>query len=203
MRIGLLADIHEDAANLRRALTEFRDCGVDQVVALGDIVTWPDMEPVMEVIRLLQEARAIGVWGNHDVGLCVDVSEAVRRFWPPEVLDFMSTIQPRLELGPCYFSHVEPWLDPYDVEQLWYYDGSPDTPERAARSFAAVRHRFLFLGHFHHWLLMTPERQIPWAGETVVRLGNWERCLIVVAPVFDGCCAVFDTERTELSPLRW
>jgi hypothetical protein len=173
------------------------------VVVLGDTVTWPDPEPVAEVARLLQAAGAIGVWGNHDFGLCV--SEAARQSpcWAPEVLQFMSTLQPRLEWGPCYFSHVEPWLDPYDVEQLWYYEGLPDTPEKASQSFAAVPHRFLFLGHFHRWLLMTPERQIPWQGERVICLGDWERCLVVVAPVFDGCCVVFDVDRTELLPLRW
>ena len=114
MRIGLLADIHDDALNLRRALREFDRQHVDQVVVLGDTVTWPDPEPVAEVARLLQAAGAIGVWGNHDLGLCHEVDEAMRRTWAPDVLKFMSTMRPRLELGPCHFSHVEPWLDPYE-----------------------------------------------------------------------------------------
>ena len=78
----------------------------------------------------------------------------------------------------------------------------PDTVERAGRSFAAVAHRFLFLGHFHRWLLMTPGGAIPWIGTEPVRLGAWERSLVVVAAVSDGHCAIFDTERTELIPLR-
>lgn len=203
MRIGLLADIHDDAMNLRRALRELDRQRVDHVVTLGDMVTWPDPERVAEVVSLLQAAGAIGVWGNHDFGLCHEVDEAVRRTWATEVLQFMSGIQPRLELGPCHFSHVEPWLDPYDLLQLWYYEGPPDTPEKASRSFAAVPHRFLFLGHLHRWLLMTPGRQIPWQGERAIFLGDWERSLVVVAPVFHGCCAVFDTHRMELLPLRW
>jgi predicted phosphodiesterase len=203
MRIGLLADIHDDVLNLRRALRECARQRVDHVVVLGDTVTRSDPEPVAEVAGLLQDAGAIGVWGNHDFGLCHQVDEAIRRSWAPDVLKFMSTIRPRLELGPCHFSHVEPWLDPYDVLQLWYYEGPPDTPEKASRSFAAVPHRFLFLGHFHQWLLMTPNQMIPWRGERAVHLGDWERCLVIVAPVFDGCCAVFDTHRTELLPLQW
>ena len=143
-----------------------------------------------------------GVWGNHDFGLCSDVSEEVRNHVDARILNFMETLQPYLELDDCFFSHVEPWLDPYDVNQLWYYDGLPDTTDKAARSFSAVSHRFLFLGHFHRWLLMTPDGAIPWPELEPILLGAWKRSLVVVAAVFEGHCAVFDTERTELIPLR-
>jgi hypothetical protein len=202
MRIGILADIHDDADRLAAALAQMAQQRVDQIVVLGDTLTcMGDMDDT-SVIGLLREADAIGVWGNHDFGLCGDVSDEVRCRVDPAVLDFMSTLQPYLQLDSCFFSHVEPWIDPWDVSQLWYYDGPPDTPEKAARSFAAVSNRFLFLGHFHRWLLMTPSGQISWFGAEPIRLGNWDRCLVAVAPVFDGHCAVFDTKRTELVPLR-
>ncbi len=202
MRIGILADIHDDADRLAAALAQMDGQHVDQIVVLGDTLTCMGDTDMASVIGLLRGADAIGVWGNHDFGLCRDVSEEVRRRVDPTVLDFMGTLQPHLELDNCYFSHTEPWLDPNDVSQLWYYDGPPDTPEKAVRSLAAVPRRFLFLGHFHRWLLMTPSGQIPWSGTEPIWLGNWERCLVVVAPVFDGHCAVFDTERTELLRLE-
>jgi hypothetical protein len=155
-----------------------------------------------EIVALLSEARAVGVWGNHDIGLCHQVSDDVRRKCPPPVLDFMRTLQPHLELGDCLFSHVEPWLDPCDVAQIWNFAGPPDTAEQAGRSFAASPKRFLFLGHFHRWLLMTPTQLVPWAGEAPVRLDAWERCLVVIAPVLSGNFAIYDTESTELMPLR-
>ena len=52
------------------------------------------------------------------------------------------TLQPHLEIGGCLFTHVEPWLDPHKVEDLWYFDGPPDSPEKLARSFAAVPQDF-------------------------------------------------------------
>ena len=202
MRIGLLADIHDDADRLAIVLAQLDRQQVDQIVALGDTLTGMRDVDATGVVGLLRDANVIGVWGNHDFGLCHGVTEEVRGLFDPSVLDFMGTLQPQIELDSCFFSHVEPWLDPHDIMQLWYYDGPPDTPKKAARSFAAVPNRFLFLGHFHHWLLMTPNGQIPWRGTEPIRLGDWERCLIIVAPVFEGHCAVFDTERTELTPLQ-
>ncbi len=202
MRIGILTDIHDDADRLAAALARMAQQRVEQIVVLGDTLTCMGDADIGRVVRLLREADAIGVWGNHDSGLCYDVSDEVRCRVDPAVLDFMSTLQPHLELDDCFFSHVEPWLNPWDVSQLWYYDGPPDAAEKAIRSFAAVPNRFLFLGHFHRWLLMTPSGQVSWSGAEPIRLGDWDRCLVVIAPVFEGYCAVFDTNRTELLPLR-
>ncbi len=114
----------------------------------------------------------------------------------------MGTLQPHLEVDGCLCSHVEPWLDPHDVSQLWYFDGPPDIPQKVARSFDVVPQRFVFLGHFHRWLLMTPDGEIPWHADESIQLGACESCLIVVAAVLEGHCAVFDTEQMELTPLR-
>ena len=198
-----MSDIHDDVTHLRGALAELASLAVDQVVVLGDTLTCSGPTHAEEVVRLLVATEAIGVWGNHDMGLCRDVSDDVRDIYDLSVLTFMSTLRPQLDFGGCFFSHVDPWLDPRDITQLWYFGGSPDTPEKAARSFAAVPHRFLFLGHFHQWLLMTPSCRIAWDGTEPILLGGFERCLIVVAPVFNGHCAVFDTERAQLTPLSW
>src|SRR5262245_37275627 len=96
-----------------------------------------------------EQVQAVGVWGNHDVGLCLDPGEAVCRRYSA-VLAFMGSLQPHLEIGGCWFTHVEPWLDPHTVEALWSFHGPPDSPEKRARSFAATRQRVLFIGHLHH-----------------------------------------------------
>jgi predicted phosphodiesterase len=202
VRIGLLADIHEDYPRLSNALVLLSSQGVDQIVVLGDTLTTVRHPDAIRVIQLLRDAEAIGVWGNHDFGLCKEVHPELRDSVNPEILAYMAGMQPHLEIGECHFSHVEPWLDPWDVSGLWYYDGPPDTPEKVGRSFAAVPHRFLFLGHFHQWLLMTRDRRCSWAGEEPARLADFERCLVVVGPVCRGDCAVFDTTSMELLPLR-
>jgi len=203
MRIGILADVHEAIDPLTRALEEFHALGVDLVVSLGDSCdTFTPVGRTAETVTLLREARAVGVWGNHDFGLCHDVPDKVRQSAAPEVLEYMAGMQPWLVVEDCRFSHVEPWLDAYKVEDLWFFEGVPDTPEKAARSFAAVPERHLFIGHLHRWLAVTPRRRIEWAGETPLDLAEEPRSLVVIAPVVSGWCAIFDTTARRLTPIR-
>jgi hypothetical protein len=198
MKLGLLADIHEQTAQLRKAIAVLQRQGADRFVVLGDVFeTGKRME---ETVGLLRQVEAVGVWGNHDVGLCFDPDEKVCRRYSAAVLGFMGGLRPRLEIDGCLFTHVEPWLDPHKVEDLWYFDGPPDSPEKLARSFAAAPHRALFIGHLHRWLLGTPEGLLPWRGEGPVRLDGRTRHLVVVHAVWDGKCALFDTGTNELLP---
>jgi hypothetical protein len=198
MKLGLLADIHEQTRQLRKAIAVLQQHGADRFVVLGDV--FETGKRLEETVDLLQQVEAVGVWGNHDIGLCFDPDDRVCQRYNAAVLGFMGSLQPRLELGGCLFTHVEPWLDPHKVEDLWYFDGPPDSREKLARSFAAVPHQFLFLGHLHRWLLGTPDGLLPWRGEGPVRLDQRERHLIVVHAVWDGNCALFDTETRELVP---
>ena len=198
MRLGILADIHEHTRQLQRAIAVLRQHGVERFVVLGDVFEMG--KRMEETVGLLQEVGAVGVWGNHDIGLCFDPDDRVCERYSAAVLAFMGSLQPRLEAGGCLFTHVEPWLDPHRVEDLWYFDGPPDSPEKLARSFAAVPHRVLFIGHFHRWLLGTPGGLLPWRGEGPVRLEGDKRYLAVVHAVWDGNYALFDTEANELVP---
>lgn len=198
MKLGLLADIHEAVEPLRRALAEFRREGVDQVVVLGDVCeTGKRME---ETCALLREAKAVGVWGNHDYGLCVEPGEEICSRFSRMVIDFMGSLRPRLEIEGCHFTHVEPWLDPHKIEDLWYYDGLPETPVKLARIFSASSHRLQFAGHFHQWLLATPDGILDWRGERPLPFGDDQRRFIIVGPLCDGHSAIVDTNTRLLRP---
>ena len=93
-------------------------------------------------------------------------------------------------------------MDATRVENLWYFDGVPDTPEKVNRSLSAVPERFLFVGHFHRWLVMTPAGAVPWNGEGPLELREAARYLVAVAPVVSGWCAVFDIRSYMLTPIR-
>lgn len=121
---------------------------------------------------------------------------------------FLGRLRPRLVVEGCLFVHVEPWLDPERIEDLWYFDDEPwyrGTPEevreRLARNFAATPYRWTFLGHFHRWLLATPEAVEPWAGGGPVTLASDGRHLVLVNGVVEGWCALFDTEAGLLVPI--
>jgi predicted phosphodiesterase len=198
MRLGILADIHEQVEELRNAITILRSERTDRFVVLGDV--FETGKRIEETVSLLRDVDAEGVWGNHDFGLCVKPSEQICQRFSRGVLDFMGRLKPRLEVDGCLFTHVEPWLDPHKVEDLWYFDGPPDSPEKLARSFSAVPNRILFMGHMHRWLLGTPAGVLPWRGEEPVRLDSEDRYLVIVHAVWDGRFALFDTHTNDLIP---
>lgn len=113
----------------------------------------------------------------------------------------MASLRPRLAIGDCLFTHMEPWRELEKIEHLWQANGDFDPPARTDASFAAAPHRFLFVGHHHRWRIVTPIRCLLWRGQGPVRLGA-ERALIYVAAVADGWCGVFDTGTFEITPSR-
>jgi hypothetical protein len=199
MKLGLLADIHEQNHHLRDALERFQQEDVDQVVVLGDVLELG--ERIEETCNLLTKVGAVGVWGNHDYGVAFNPDSRVQAKYSPSVLEFMTSLHPRLEIDGCLFTHVEPWLNAESIKDLWYFDGPPDTPEKAARSFEGVPHQFMFVGHFHRWLAATSELRLDWNGETPLELSPNLRYLIVVAAVCNGSYGTFNTETRVLTPM--
>jgi Calcineurin-like phosphoesterase superfamily domain len=199
MKLGLLTDIHEHVDNLRAALEHFRRENVDQVVVIGDIV---EMGRKLDVTcALLAEARAIGVWGNHDFGLSTEPNERSRARYSADAIRFMGSLQARLDRWGCHFAHVEPWLDPNKVEDLWFFDGTPDQHRRLDRIFNAVPHRIMFAGHFHKWVLARPDGIDGWNGTTPVFLTDG-RYFVVVGALCHGQYGIFDTDTQELVPFQ-
>jgi hypothetical protein len=199
MKIGILADVHENVDGLRWALAVLKEHGADCLVFLGDVCAMhTDLE---ETVALLDQAGVVGVWGNHDFGLCGGNPTAEDRSrYSPRLLEFMGRLRPRLELDGCLFTHVEPWLDPERIEDLWYVEGIPETPEQVSRIFAAVPNRVMFAGHYHCWLLVAPEGIQEWTGERPIVLGGQTRHLVVVHAVWSGKCALYNTGTNELVP---
>jgi hypothetical protein len=198
MKLGILADIHERTDHLRRAISILERHRADRFVLLGDV--FETGERIEETVCLLQQVKAVGVWGNHDFGLCSDPSECVRQRFSSTVLTFMACLLPRLVIDDYLWTHVEPWLDPNKIEDLWYLEGPPDSAEKLSRSFGAVPQRVLFMGHMHRWLLGTPDGILPWQGDQPVCLDSSQRYLAVIHAVCDGNCALFDTEANDLIP---
>jgi hypothetical protein len=202
MRLGLITDIHEQVADLELALAECDRRHVDKVICLGDV--FQTGEAIHQTVSLLAQRNVVGVWGNHDFGLCGHPSALLssrRVQYAGPVLDYLATFRPSLEVEDCLFSHVEPWRDLNDVMGLWYLGGLPDVPEKAARSFDACSHRVMFSGHHHRWLLARREGLIPWDGTRAIQLNPPERYLVIVAPVCEGFCAIYDTHASELVPI--
>jgi hypothetical protein len=204
VKLGLITDIHEHVADLKLALAECDRRGVDQIICLGDV--FQTGEAIRETVAMLAQRGILGVWGNHDFGLCSHPSALAssrRVHYTGPVLDYLATFRPSLEVADCLFSHVEPWRDLNDVMGLWYLGGLPDLPEKLQRSFDAARERVLFSGHHHRWLVGTPDGVLPWDGTDPIRLAAPQRYLVVVAAVCEGLCGVYDTTTYELTPVAF
>jgi hypothetical protein len=199
MKLGLITDIHEHVDNLRGALARLAAERVDQIVMIGDVVELG--KRVTECAQMLTAANVVGVWGNHDYGLCVDPSPELQQKYSTDVFRYFGKLRPSLEIEGCYFSHVEPWLNPDSLFDLWYYDGPPDEHGKLWRIFNAVPHRLMFAGHFHKWLIATPDEILNWHGERPIKLEPG-RFFCVIGALCDGHFATFDTSTSELVPLR-
>jgi hypothetical protein len=200
MRIGLLADIHEDVDALEAAIGRCRREGVDCLVTLGDI--FETGEHFADAVDLLREADVSGVWGNHEFALYAGRGESVESCFDWKTLDYMRRLTARHECGDVLFSHVLPCIDPTDAEQPWYVERAPSTAEAAARNFAAFPHRRMFVGHFHRWLAVTPDGPLDWRGDCPFQLDCETRYLVVVAAVCDGWCAIHDTTSDVVTPFQ-
>jgi len=204
MRLGILADVHNEAEELRRALSALRIRGVDQVITLGDICDpFAPGEEMGSVASQLADCQAEGAWGNHDFVLCQDVPEVCPQRYPSAVFDWMAGMRPRMVLEDCHFSHRESSVDPYDIAQLWDLEEERECLSgRAEQAFAAVPQLWQFVEHYHRWWATTPAGPSVWAGDGLLRFQPDERYFVVVGPVCEGWCAILDTEQRSLEPLR-
>ena len=199
MKLGLITDVHEDVSHLRSALTTFQRERVEQVVMIGDVFHGGDH--FEETCELLAESNAIGVWGNHDHWIANHPAEDNIERWGPTIVDYMTTLKPRLSIADCHFAHIEPWLAPTKLEDLWHFEGTPDEHGQLDRIFNAVPNRLIFMGHYHRWVLARPDGIVNWKGESPIRLDN-DRYFLVVGALCDGDYATLDTETSELIPFH-
>ena len=95
MKLGLLADIHEHTRQLQKAIAVLQRHGAERFVVLGDV--FETGKRIERTVRPLEQVQAVGVWGNHDVGLCFDPDEKVCQRYSATVLNFMGSLQPPKE----------------------------------------------------------------------------------------------------------
>jgi len=193
VKLALLADIHEAVEHLEQAIRVLRDEGVERYVVLGDLAVMG--ERLDETVGLLRAVDAVGVWGNHEFALCKPDERTDRSRYGTDTQIFLASLRPTLEIDDCFFCHIEPWLDANRVEDLWYMDGSSQTPEELARCFHAQSHRVCFVGHHHQQLLAKPDGHLDWSNGNEHMLTPPERYVVWVGALCDGRFAMYDTDR--------
>ncbi len=199
MRIGILADIHGHVENLAKVITRLRREQVDEFVVLGDVIY--DRRQATETVALLKDCGASGVWGNHDLALCLEPDDEIRRLFSPSVIDYFATLTSHYEVGPCLFSHTLPHQDAGDPTS-YYTAPRPHQEGALDECFARFPQRILLCGHFHRWLAATPAGRLAWKGEEPLNLDPGGRCFVVIHAVMQGHAAILDDQRNVLLPIR-
>ena len=184
MKLGIVSDIHCNAAGLRRAIDLIGD--VDELICLGDSI-W-EYRFSNEVARLLKEHRAHTILGNHEEGFFGPLGERARARpgIDRDLADWLESRPHRIELDCAgkrlLLVHSTPW-EPRGAYVL------PD--DTLLARFAEADADFVLYGHTH--------RQV------VKRFGR----VLVVNPGSAGdardhsngrllSCAVLDTASEEV-----
>jgi hypothetical protein len=200
MRLGLLADVHECLPNLEAALARLAAEGVERIVFLGDLCETG--RHLGGAAAMLRAAGAVGVFGNHDMGLVVEPDPEFRARFDPAGLAYLDSLADVLVLEECRFSHVQAWMDPRDWRQPWYLHDAPESAEEVTRCLEAAPQRVQFQGHYHRWLVADRHGRRRWAGESAIELDPAERFVVVVDAVLGGWCGIYDTSTGRLTPHR-
>lgn len=151
MRIGIVSDIHGNAAGLAAALARLE--GVDRLLCAGD--SQVQYRFVESVVALLREWDALAVLGNHDKVLLSPHGAGVRRDGQgsPAAWAWLAaqpaTRHVRLDGLRLLVTHGAPWDDPASLHATYIYPTDAAGLRRAARYDADV----VVLGHTHFPLL--------------------------------------------------
>jgi putative phosphoesterase len=142
LKLGIVSDIHCNAAGLRQALALMGE--IDELICLGDSI-W-EYRFSNEVVGLLRERGARTILGNHEEGFFGPLGERARTRPDndPELLDWLAARPHRIELDCAgkrvLLVHSTPW------EPRGAYI-NPESAELAR--FAEAEADFVLYGHTH------------------------------------------------------
>jgi predicted phosphodiesterase len=165
MRIAFISDIHAAAGPFRAALAAARNAGFDQLILLGDLLTY-GVQP-HETLDLIQQAidldRAVLVRGNHDQ-VYLDREQGCASY----ELTMPAWIRESVEWTCRRLGRDRPlsgleWLDEWAVEGLftahanpfspgnWSYLRLPEDMSRALGVLGERGYRAGIFGHTHRF----------------------------------------------------
>ncbi len=152
MRIALISDVHANLPALEACLAAAAKAGVERLVFLGDLVGYgPDPEAVVARVRVLVEAGAIAIMGNHDQavlkssgGMNSVAAQAIA--WTREHLSddakrFLAGLPLEVRSDDMLFVHSDA-SDP----AAWHY---VTDAEAARASLSGCQAAVTFCGHVH------------------------------------------------------
>ncbi len=184
MKIGLVSDVHCNAAGLLRALEIIGD--VDELVCLGDSIY--EYRFSNDVVRILRQRKALVILGNHEEGFFspaggrARASEAIDR----DLLDWLAARPHRLELRIGDKKLLAVHSTPWEPRGAYVFPHSSELDR-----FGEVDADFVLFGHTHHQLVRRVGKVLvinPGSAGDARDPGNGRRL----------SCAVLDTGNDEV-----
>ena len=142
MKLGIVSDIHCNAAGLNRALALMGD--IDELICLGDSI-W-EYRFSNEVAQILKDRRAHTILGNHEEGFFGPLGERARAHADNDgaLMEWLASRPHRVELEcggkRLALIHSTPW----EPRGAYIH---PNSPELAR--FADTQADFVLYGHTH------------------------------------------------------
>ncbi len=142
MKLGIVSDIHCNAAGLRRAIELMGE--FDELICLGDSI-W-EYRFSNEVVALLRERAAHTILGNHEEGFLGPLGERARARADidPDLLDWLADRPHRIELDcdgkRVLLVHSTPW----EPRGAYIHPG-----DALLARFAETEADFVLYGHTH------------------------------------------------------
>ena len=145
MRVGVVADVHNNVEALTYELEALRGC--DLVLNLGDLVSQYRVTP--DVLRVSRHAGLLGILGNHEKSILAPASAGMRSRLAPEDLAFLEELPDQRSLivdgRRLKVVHGSPWDDPTDIACNYIYERDSASLKR----LSATDVDMLLLGHTH------------------------------------------------------
>lgn len=157
--IVVVSDLHANGLALEAALAQARAGGCDQLVVLGDLLSYgADDAQVLELVEAELAGGATLILGNHDALYLdlLDGDDGYYRRLPPWLREVADATAQRLD-GARF--RALPWRDDLTVDELYFAHAGPFGPRDwtylnheadRARARAALTERGARLGVFGH-----------------------------------------------------
>jgi len=144
MRDGFVSDVHGASESLERAIYVLQKAGYDRLWFLGDLVADypPDPAETWKCIKILKDASATCILGNHDV-----VSYLMKDYPLKWFEEYMERAKPLVRENGSVYAHMGPgWpITKDNIPSAKYIS----TKEIAAKEFLKSEFDIAFLGHNH------------------------------------------------------
>ena len=199
MKIGIMADSHGNYKSIASALKIFNNKDCYSIYHLGDICDSSIPETVDKCLNILKKQNIYAVKGNNDHIIAINHANRNDTCISQTSLDFLLNLPQSIEHKKEIFTHSLPFEKELGASSMSRGMGENEINH----IFIRYSNHIIFRGHSH-----TPEiicknsksfflkTVVP---DTTINLSDIQPCIITCGATINGCCMIFDRDKTEIT----